>query len=150
TACAITPGTVAAGVVTTTSSGANGRSRSEATAGTPSICRYLGLTRPTAPAKPAWRRLWTTVRPTDPGRGLAPTTATDFGAKTASSAWMLIRNVSYVSGLNDTAVRPWALPGGTGPGRSSPISRDNPLTRFGALILINAPLAPAADDACHP
>lgn len=62
------------------------RFESEPTAGTPSIWRYLGFTRPTWPAKPAWRRFWTTVRPTDPARGLAPTTATDFGEKTASSA----------------------------------------------------------------
>src|SRR5690606_1013131 len=55
----------------------------------------------------------------------------------------------YVSVLNDTAVRPWALRGPE-PGRSSPIPRDNALTGLCALILINAPLAGAADDASHP
>ena len=71
--------TACAGAVITTSSGTNGNWSSRATVAKPSISAWRGLTTPNSPWKFALRILPRMARPTDPCRGLAPTSATDRG-----------------------------------------------------------------------
>ena len=76
--------TWADGTATTTRSGTVGRSETDGRHGTPSISSACGFTANSAPAKPAPRMLSRIVRPMDPSRRLAPTTATDRGASSGA------------------------------------------------------------------
>ena len=77
--------TRAAGTATTTRSGASGSAATDATHGMPSMAQpACGSTAYKAPAKPASRMLSRILRPIDPGRLTAPTTAADRGASRGS------------------------------------------------------------------
>jgi hypothetical protein len=83
-AAATTSGTLAGGEVITATSGTDASSSMRATQGMPSISVWRGLTRSMRPGKRAARRLRSTARPTDPSRGLAPTSAIARGANSLS------------------------------------------------------------------
>ena len=72
--------TDAGGTASTARSGASGRSATDGTHRMPSMSPPCGLTAYRAPGKPPSRMPSRTVRPRDPGRRPAPTTATDRGA----------------------------------------------------------------------
>ena len=76
--------TRAAGTVTTARSGASGSSATDGTHRMPSMGVPCGLTAYSRPAKPASRMFSRMVRPAEPGRRPAPTTATDRGASSGS------------------------------------------------------------------
>jgi hypothetical protein len=71
--------TCVAGTVTTARSGGSGSAATDGTHGMPAMSRACGPTAYSRPAKPASRMLSKTVRPSDPGRRLAPAAATDPG-----------------------------------------------------------------------
>jgi len=78
------PGTVAAGVAITARSTGCGRRSTEATHGTPLTWAYLGFTANKGPANPAPSRLRSTRPATLSSRSVAPTSATERGAKSGS------------------------------------------------------------------
>jgi len=76
------PSTAAAGVAMTARSTWSGRSAAEGTHATPSSSAACGLTGYTGPGKPPEMTFCRMTRPTDPGRRLAPMTATEAGVST--------------------------------------------------------------------
>jgi hypothetical protein len=74
-----TSGTPAAGIATTTASTGSGRSSIAATHGRPCTSRRVGCTPQTGPGKPSAARLRSVASPYEPGRSVAPTTATERG-----------------------------------------------------------------------
>ena len=76
------PTTAAAGVAMTARSTSPGSAAADGTQGTPSSSVTAGLTAYTGPEKPPVTMLCRMARPTEPGRGLAPMTATEAGAST--------------------------------------------------------------------
>ena len=83
-AVAMISGTAGGGAATIARSGAAGSSDTSLTARMPSISGYFGLTSSIGPSKPASRRFFRIIRPTDAGRGLAPTSAIVRGASSLS------------------------------------------------------------------
>ena len=89
-----TPGTVAAGVAITARSTGSGTSAMVGYALIPSTFARFGLTGNTVPPNGLPIRFQSTVRPTLPAFSLAPTTATDRGANSASSGLRRVYNTS--------------------------------------------------------
>ena len=88
---AMMPGTVRAGVAITARSGTSGSVSTERWHCRPWISRACGLTSMIRPAKPPETRLSTSTEPTDPGSLLAPISAIERGANSASKLRMLMR-----------------------------------------------------------
>ena len=84
-ASSMMPGVIAAGVATTTRSTGTPMADSEGRQATPSTSACLGLTAKSAPLKPPAFNPRNTTPPREPGRGLAPTTATEEGRSSRSS-----------------------------------------------------------------
>ncbi len=80
-ASAMTAGTEAAGIATTTASTGYGRSDTLGTQGRPCTSSRRGLTPQTSPSKPARSRLRSTMSAYEPGRSFAPTTAIERGSR---------------------------------------------------------------------
>jgi hypothetical protein len=78
-------GTMAAGVTMTARSTRSGTAAIAGYARTPRMLEYFGFTGYTVPPNGLLIRFHKMVRPTVPGRSVAPTTATVFGEKSASS-----------------------------------------------------------------
>src|SRR5471030_3193589 len=83
----MTPGTAFAGVITTARSIGCGKAATFDQHFTPSTCSRFSLTGKIVPPKGLVSRFHINVRPTLPGRSLAPMTAMLRGAKNMSSAW---------------------------------------------------------------
>ena len=89
------PGIEAGGVARTASSGASGRASTDGTLWTPRMTSPRGFTNDSAGPKPPACRFLAMTFPTEPGRALAPTSATERGRK--NDFMFLMLKASFIS-----------------------------------------------------